>query len=197
MRKKLLVPVVLPVLLIFAGCSKTQYGIVTAREGLVLRVHPAVESARLDAMPVGTKVTVLSVDGPRQSLHKLTSNWYNVTVNNLNGWAFGGFIKLLRGELANAYLAMEEGFIELYQYKNGEFDMSVNLCQAVGMIYGKYSSGNNYIKCKVKKVDFSGFLGDDISEFEYKVLDKKSIMYKGKGIGCGPMDGMILYKFDR
>ena len=197
MRKSLIIPIMLSVLLITVSCSKTQFGIVTARNGLVLRSHPSADSGRLDAMPLGTKVVILSVDGPRESLYKMTSNWYNISLNNVNGWAFGGFIKVLRGELINAYLAKDEGFIEFFEYKNNEFDMSVNLCQAVGMISGKFSSEDGYIKCTVKKVDFSGFLGDDINEFRYEDIGNNSIKYSGKDIGCGPANGMILYKFDK
>lgn len=198
MTKNITVALILFLLLLVAGnCSKTQYGIVTARNGLILRSRPGIGSDRLDAMPLGSRVVVISVEGPRESLYKVTANWFNVSYNNMNGWAFGGFVKLLKSDLANAYLAKEENFVEFYEYKNKKFDMTVNLCQGVGTISGKYSYEDNYIVCNVKKIDFSGFLGDNISEFKFKISDNKSVVYNGHDIGCGPSNDMILYKFDK
>jgi hypothetical protein len=181
----------------FVGCAKTQYGIITARSGLILRQFPRMESDQIEIMPRGSKVIILDTEGPNELLYKIPAKWYRISYNFKEGWAFGGFIKHLRSDLNNAYQADSVYFIEFYEYKNRDFEMTVNLCQAVGSLKGTFIKKDGILKCKVRKRDFSGFLGDTVTYFEFKIIDKESIVYTGNDIACGPSKNLVLYKFNQ
>ncbi len=195
--EKILTFIIIIFFFLVIGCSKNQYGIITAKDGLILRTEPTIKSDRLDIMLKGDRVIVLDTNGPQELLHKVNTNWYKVLYKNKEGWAFGGFVKLLKSDLLNAYMADSEAFIEFYEYKNNDFDMTVNLCQAIGTISGIYSINEKYINCEVQTIDFKGFLGDNISEFKFKIINKNEISYSGNGIGCGPYSNLKLFKFDK
>ena len=61
-----------------------EYGWVTTHDGVgvVLRKSTSTSSARLDAIPEGTKVKILSI----------LSNWYKVTYNGKTGYVARGYL---------------------------------------------------------------------------------------------------------
>lgn len=65
---------------------------IVSRTGLFLRTAPDAKSKKIDFMTFGTKVIILSNNGPRDELNDKEGNWYKIKFHNNEGWAFGGYI---------------------------------------------------------------------------------------------------------
>lgn len=75
-----------------ASQGKSDMRTVIAPSGLSLRAKPDPKSKKLAALPKGTVVEVISIDGPPDMYEGINAQWYNIRANGQEGWAFGGFI---------------------------------------------------------------------------------------------------------
>jgi len=181
--------------LLVIGCSNPKNGTVTSKNGLVLRSEPSSNAKNMAHMPLGSIVIIQDTNGPKETLYDITANWYRVSYNDKEGWAFGGFIKQIKSDVSNSYKSNNRNYVKYYEYKNNEFELIVNLCEGMGSVYGKYQHEDSIIKCQVSKTDFSGFRGDTITKFNFKIINENTIEYDGDGIGCDPNKGDTLTKF--
>ncbi|MBN1533384.1 MAG: SH3 domain-containing protein [Spirochaetes bacterium] len=172
------------------GCAGPPEGIVTSENGLVLRSAPSARSARIGFLPEGSVLTIRDSGGPRETIHGVSGNWLRVGHGGRDGWAFGGFVRPLKSKLAGAYRG-DDRSIRFYEYENGDFEMTVNLCQGIGTMEGICSRRDDGLLCRVSKRDFSGFRGDGIGSFRL-LRSGRSLRYRGEGIGCGPNGDELL-----
>ena len=70
----------------------------------------------------------------------------------------------------------------LFLYTNYTFQFTVNLLEGMGLIEGRYEIKGNKVYCYVDKRDFSGFTGDDVTEFALRINSNK-LIYEGNTIG--------------
>lgn len=78
------------VYLFAAGKSRAE---VTARSGLLMRTAPLMSAPTVTLIPYAEKVTVISDDGPEETLYGVTGKWMKVEYSGASGWAFGGFLE--------------------------------------------------------------------------------------------------------
>lgn len=66
---------------------------ITAKNGLVMRDKPGVSGSKIATIPFGTRVTVVSTDGPELAIKGVKAPWYQVEYQGETGWAWSGYIK--------------------------------------------------------------------------------------------------------
>ena len=70
-------------------------GTITAKSGVNLRKEPNTYSQKIgEGLAFDTKVIILDMNGPKQTIENIYSNWYKVTDGKDTGWCFGGFVKI-------------------------------------------------------------------------------------------------------
>jgi len=70
--------------------------------------------------------------------------------------------------------------------EDGTYHFLVNLLEGMGSVTGTYEVHGGVIECTVASKDFWGFLGDDITSFEFSI-DESTLIYNGNSIGdTGP-----------
>ena len=69
-------------------------GYISAKSGINIRQEPITNSKKVGSFQYNKKVTVLDLNGPKQTLEGVTSNWYKITDGEITGWCFGGFVSL-------------------------------------------------------------------------------------------------------
>ncbi len=181
-------------LLAFSGCVKRTDGIVTAPRGLVFRSGPSATSDRLDLLPRGTIVAIHDLDGPGETIESVSGKWYGVRIRDRDGWVFGPFIKVLKSDLRGAYQSREDAYMNFFEYADGRCEMTVNLCEGLGVVYGSCVRDGGSISCRVTERDFRGFRGDDLESFSFMIRGDRTVEYRGGGIGCCPNNGELLDK---
>lgn len=62
---------------------------------------------------------------------------------------------------------------------DNSFTLIVNLTEAMGKITGQYSVNEKTIECIVDTVDFSGFTGDNVTDFSFTITDENHLVYHG------------------
>jgi len=88
--------------LIITGCKKEQrYAFVTTPSGLVMREKFGVQATRIGLIPCGSKVKVTETEGPEEVINGIQGRWRQVIYNGKEGWAFDGYLRLLKQELGN------------------------------------------------------------------------------------------------
>ncbi len=78
-------------------------GVITAKSGVNARKEPNTKAQKVGSFAYNKEVTILNVNGPKQTIENITSNWYKVTDGKITGWVFGGFIRTMKVTTINAY----------------------------------------------------------------------------------------------
>lgn len=75
--------------------SNKMIGIITAKSGINIRKEPKANSQKIGSIENNTEVTILDINGPKQTIENISSNWYKVTDGKVSGWCFGGFVNVV------------------------------------------------------------------------------------------------------
>lgn len=97
------------------------------------------------------------------------------------------------GETDNA----EEMHPKLLLSAPNNFKLEVNLCEATGLISGKFYMADSLLMCIVSEIDFKGFMGDQLKEFSIKIISDTVLIYKGEWVGCYPRENTLFRKEKR
>lgn len=77
-----------------ADAAKKRTAVVTASTNLVVRAKPERTATKLGVIAHGAIVEILQEGDGEITIDKITSKWYRVGFNGLDGWAFGGYLDL-------------------------------------------------------------------------------------------------------
>lgn len=67
---------------------------VNAKSGVSMRKTAGKNGEKIATLPFGSRVTVLSKDGPEDVIEGKKEKWFSVSFQDKQGWAFGGFLDL-------------------------------------------------------------------------------------------------------
>ncbi|MCR9145427.1 MAG: SH3 domain-containing protein [bacterium] len=97
-----------------------QFGITIAKQGLILRENPDVESKALALIPYGSKVNLIDRGQRRETIGVRKSAWYLIESEGNRGWVFGGFLatqpSLVNDPAGLNVLFMARSLIDQYEY---------------------------------------------------------------------------------
>lgn len=103
--------------------------------------------------------------------------------------AYGYSDTSFRNEMRYIMDGDEYSWITFYQ--NGTFSMDVNLYVGGGSLSGSYIRDNYEVHCYVEDRNFQGYIGDDVTEFEFEFVEDW-LVYHGETIGM-TMDGVPFF----
>ena len=63
--------------------------------------------------------------------------------------------------------------------EDGSFTFTVNLLSSMGQITGQYTAQDQKVVLTVGKLDFQGFLGDDVKLIYFDVASEDSLLFRG------------------
>lgn len=72
--------------------SNVETATVNAKSGVSLRKTAGKSGEKIVTLPFGSKVTVISKDGPEDVIEGKKEKWFCVSCQGMQGWAFGGFL---------------------------------------------------------------------------------------------------------
>jgi hypothetical protein len=72
---------------------QSSWGVVTSNY-LRLREKSSVESSALTGFTKGTVVQLVSATDKKETIDKLTSFWYRVNIDGIQGWVFGAYLEV-------------------------------------------------------------------------------------------------------
>lgn len=73
--------------------SYLKKGRVTAPGGLMLRMGQGINYSKIDLIPFGSYVEIISMDGAQFTFENKTGNWFKIRYGTNTGWAFSGFLE--------------------------------------------------------------------------------------------------------
>ena len=73
---------------------------VTASTNLVIRTEPNRTATKLGVVGHGATVEVLQDGDKEENIGGITSRWYRVSYNGVEGWVFGGYLRLSGGAVS-------------------------------------------------------------------------------------------------
>jgi hypothetical protein len=68
-------------------------------------------------------------------------------------------------------------------FDDNSFSLRVNIYEGMGIVTGTYKVQGSSIVCAVSGRDFSGFIGDNVNEFQFQIQNGNEIIYTGQNIG--------------
>lgn len=93
--KKLSIEVIEMRINLIAGNGDEITGIVKAQNGLVLRSQPSTGGEKLTAIPDGTTIKIISLDGPEDEIAGYKAKWIEVEYQGHSGWVYGAFVEYI------------------------------------------------------------------------------------------------------
>lgn len=75
-------------------------GKVLAKGGVILRESASRKAKEIARIPATSDLEIISMDGPEETIEKITAKWFSVRWNSPDGkkegWVFGGFIEVIQ-----------------------------------------------------------------------------------------------------
>ena len=88
------------------------------------------------------------------------------------------------GEYVHEDRTVEERYWPVLELdEDGSFTFTVNLLSSMGHITGQYSAQDQKVVLTVGKLDFDGFLGDDVKLIYFDVASEDSLLFRGTDTG--------------
>lgn len=84
-------------------------GTVTAPSGINLRETPSTKGNALKKLPDAAELTVLSTDGEPVEIEGKKAPWFKVKTGDLEGYVFGGFVRIASPSAAGSWTYAEMG----------------------------------------------------------------------------------------
>ncbi len=74
---------------------ETNWGLITSSH-LRLREKPALDSPALTTLWKGYVIEILSQTSGQETVEGITDYWYQISYDGLQGWVFGGYLRVYR-----------------------------------------------------------------------------------------------------
>ncbi|MCG8573170.1 MAG: SH3 domain-containing protein, partial [Spirochaetes bacterium] len=173
--------------------SAKNYMFINTTHGLNLREKPTTKSKKITTIPYQSKVILLDENGPEETIYEKEGKWVKIQFKKNTGWVFGPFLSWLKLPFRNThqYQSIDDDIVKIKLYPDQTFIIIVNLCEGWGEAKGKYQIFYDRIECQVTQHDFSGFTGDQITNFQLVKWMENQVKYEGEPIACGPHFGHI------
>jgi hypothetical protein len=180
--------------LIFLSCSKkinTSYS-VNIKEGLKIRDSNSIDSKIINIIPYGNNITILLYESTQVRINNILNNWCKIRWDNIEGWALNANLLLNNNHYVGTYeLIYDYVKPTLKLNKDMSFKMTINFCQGLVDINGKYFVFDKRI---ILNFDPIGFIGNNDSQYILEIISNNKFKFISNTGLCAPGKDSIFIK---